>query len=231
MIATDRPGLENVLTTEGKARWHALQAAVGRVGPEPKLARDFWTLTDRLGHEPYASAIARFIRHRDTRSPLTIGIAAPWGAGKTSLMRMVQEELDPRDASGKRGRIRLTADGKRKLTQDADGSSKITNERLLALASSPTRLEDETIKRITVESAEQPLDKWRPTVWFNPWMYETGAQVWAGLAHEIITQITQRMEVIDRENFWLRLNLRRIDGQLVRRRVYLAILELSLIHI
>jgi len=102
MIATDRPGLENVLTTDGKARWHALQAAVGRVGPEPKLAHDFWTLTDRLGHEPYASAIARFIRHRDTRSPLTIGIAAPWGVGKTSLMRMVQEDLDPRDASGKR---------------------------------------------------------------------------------------------------------------------------------
>ena len=225
MIATDRPGLENVLTPEGKARWHALQAAVGRVGPEPKLARDFWTLTDRLGHEPYASAIARFIRHRDTRSPLTIGIAAPWGAGKTSLMRMVQEDLDPRDASGKRGRIQLTKDGKRKLTKDAAGSTKITNERLLALASSPTRLEDETIQQITVESAEQPLDKWRPTVWFNPWMYATGEQVWAGLAHEIITQITQRLDVIDRENFWLRLNLRRIDGQLVRRRVYLAILE------
>jgi hypothetical protein len=62
--------------------------------------------------------------------------------------------------------------------------------------------------------------RWRPTVWFNPWMHQTGEQVWAGLVHEIITQVTGRMSVAEREHFWLRLNLSRIDEQAVRRRVY-----------
>jgi hypothetical protein len=51
-------------------------------------------------------------------------------------------------------------------------------------------------------------------------MYQTGEQVWAGLAHEIIKQTTDRMSWVDRERFWLELNLRRIDEQAVRRKVY-----------
>src|SRR5437879_1278703 len=108
MIATRQPTLAALLTPDGKERWDALEAsATGGARPESKISRDFWTIVDRLGHEPYASAVARFIRHRDTRSPLTIGIAAAWGAGKTSMMRMVQEDLDPRNQSGERGRIEL----------------------------------------------------------------------------------------------------------------------------
>ena len=63
--------------------------------PEPRIARDYWTTEDKLGYAPYADAVAAFIRHRATLPPLTIGIKAPWGAGKTSLMRMVQNRLDP----------------------------------------------------------------------------------------------------------------------------------------
>jgi hypothetical protein len=51
-------------------------------------------------------------------------------------------------------------------------------------------------------------------------MYQTGEQVWAGLAHEIIKQTTDRMSAAERENFWLRLNLGRVDEQAVRRKIY-----------
>jgi hypothetical protein len=68
--------------------------------------------------------------------------------------------------------------------------------------------------------AERVSAAWRPTVWFNPWMYQTGEQVWAGLAHEIIKQTTDRMSAAERENFWLRLNLGRVDEQAVRRKIY-----------
>jgi hypothetical protein len=74
-------------------------------------------------------------------------------------------------------------------------------------------------------AAREDRKRWRPTVWFNPWSYQTGEQVWAGLAHEIITQTTSRMSPIEREHFWLRLNLRRVDEQSVRRRIYQLVLS------
>ncbi len=77
----------------------------------------------------------------------------------------------------------------------------------------------------TPDAADEDERRWRPTVWFNPWMYQTGEQVWAGLAHEIITQVTERMPRAERERFWLELNVRRVDEQAVRRRIYALVLE------
>jgi phospholipase C len=66
-----------------------------QVGPSTHVARDRWTADDSLGHYPYAYAIYRFLTSPETKPPLAISIQAPWGGGKTSLMRMVQRQLDP----------------------------------------------------------------------------------------------------------------------------------------
>ncbi|MEV4311705.1 P-loop NTPase fold protein [Actinocrispum sp. NPDC049592] len=173
--------------------------------PKTVVTRDFWTTEDLLGYRPYADAIANFLRHSDTKPPLTIGVKGPWGAGKTSLMRMVQEELDPLDATGERRKIRLHK-GSRNTVSNA-----------------------EVVKRAG-ETQEPEFDlsddkRWRPTVWFNPWMYQSGEQIWAGLAHEIIDQVTRRLPPADRERFWLKLNLARLDRQVVRRRAYRMLAE------
>ncbi|WP_157244485.1 KAP family P-loop NTPase fold protein [Nonomuraea typhae] len=175
------------------------------VRPRTLLASDRWTLDDRLGHRVYAEAIAAFLRHRDTSPPLTIGIKGPWGAGKTSLMRMVRHLLDPPGS----GELRLRRRTARPTNADVLGR----------LRGRPQ--ED--------ACADTPADAgWRPTVWFNPWMYQSGEQVWAGLAHEIITQITGRLPAAERERFWLELNLSRIDTEAVRRRLYwLALTRLA----
>ena len=57
---------------------------------------DLWTVDDKLGYAEYARAIYHFLNDPRTEPPLTISIQAPWGDGKTSLMRMVQEQLDPK---------------------------------------------------------------------------------------------------------------------------------------
>jgi hypothetical protein len=44
----------------------------------------------------YAEALAAFIASEDTTTPLVIGIDAPWGHGKTSLMHMIRNELNPK---------------------------------------------------------------------------------------------------------------------------------------
>jgi hypothetical protein len=60
-------------------------------------------------------------------------------------------------------------------------------------------------------------------VWFNAWKYQNSEQIWAGMAHCIISQITARMNAKQRELFWLRLHARRINADEVRRKIYQAI--------
>jgi hypothetical protein len=48
---------------------------------------------DSLDFLPYAQALAFLIDRKDTATPLIIAISAPWGAGKTTLARLVQREL------------------------------------------------------------------------------------------------------------------------------------------
>jgi KAP family P-loop domain len=181
--------------------WRHLPAAL----PEAGVVSDLWTVTDQLGYRSFAETIAAFVRHRDTRPPLTIGIRAPWGAGKTSLMRMIQEELDPRGADGRRSPVRLLG----AAGQPADLPRVATALRLA--------------RRGPGETGPQRADAApgrRSTAWFNPWMYQTSEQVWAALAHEIITQTTDRMPLAERETFWLKVNLARVDREALRRAVY-----------
>ena len=222
--------------------------------PEPRIARDYWTTEDKLGYAPYADAVAAFIRHRATLPPLTIGIKAPWGAGKTSLMRMVQNRLDPpADRSGAAVSIRLTASSRsllrhgrwrrprpdepglfrRRGNARAGGTAEtgadqariyVTNREVLKRAKK-ARVGGSDPPVLRAEPEEPPgLDGgWRATVWFNPWIYQSSEQIWAGFAHEIIRQITSRLPVGDRERFWLELNLARLDADAIRRRAYRAI--------
>ncbi len=213
--------------------------------PEARVARDFWTIEDRLGYASYADAIAEFICHEETRPPLTIGIKAPWGAGKTSLMRMIQARLDPPvNLDAPRwtpqtlsfttvARERLEAErGKgvfRKVIsriKSAGGSNKGVSIGCLLrrLGHAPEEAPDfSDTTACTLEDGAGP--EWRPTIWFNPWMYQTGEAMWAGFAYEILQQVTSRLSFEDRERFWLELNLRRIDRDALRRRIYRIGLE------
>ena len=51
---------------------------------------------DRLGSAPVARGLARYILNRATKPPLTIAISAPWGRGKSSLMRLLEGDMERR---------------------------------------------------------------------------------------------------------------------------------------
>ncbi|MET8334593.1 KAP family P-loop NTPase fold protein [Streptosporangium canum] len=185
-----------------------LRAGRRAVQPRARLTADRWTTEDQLGHRVYAEAIAAFVRHPETRPPLTIGVKGPWGTGKTSLMRMIQDLLDPGAAGDRPAEIHLPGSRRDRALTNAE-----------VLARSRQRPREGTGQ---AEPGALPVRRadWRPTVWFNPWMYQNGEQVWAGLAHEIIGQVTRRLPLAERERFWLELNLARIDREAVRRRAY-----------
>lgn len=48
---------------------------------------------DQLGFGPFADALAELIDNPNTYTPLTVAISAPWGAGKTSLAKLVERRL------------------------------------------------------------------------------------------------------------------------------------------
>jgi hypothetical protein len=48
---------------------------------------------DHLDFLPYATALATLIDRKATSTPLIAAISAPWGAGKTTLAELVQEQL------------------------------------------------------------------------------------------------------------------------------------------
>jgi KAP family P-loop domain len=54
---------------------------------------DQWSAEDLLGFSDYATALADLIEDARTIKPLTIGIDAPWGMGKTTLMHMIDSRL------------------------------------------------------------------------------------------------------------------------------------------
>ena len=48
---------------------------------------------DSLGFTPYVKALTKLICHKDTKVPLVIGVFGEWGAGKTSFMSQIQEQI------------------------------------------------------------------------------------------------------------------------------------------
>jgi hypothetical protein len=212
----------------------------GGASPTPKVDSDLWSEVDRLGYEAYARTIASLITHKDTVAPLTIGIKAPWGAGKTSLMKRVQRLLDG-DAS-------LTERNEAGLKQMWQQST-MTFWNLLRNLSRKTIIVDperheqhgaargrarELLKEAVCVDALKPKESAegrscgispRITVWFNAWRFQTSEQVWAGMAHCIISQIMARMNRKQRELFWLRLRTRRINAEQLRWRVWEAVLR------
>lgn len=55
---------------------------------------------DHLGYAAYADALATLIDNPRTATPLTLAINAPWGAGKSSLARLVEKRLTSKPSAG-----------------------------------------------------------------------------------------------------------------------------------
>jgi len=207
------------------------QAAQGQISAHGHS--DKWTLNDELGYELYANAIAEFLTHRSTHPPLTVGVLAPWGHGKTTLMRLIAWRLFLKAQSS------TTNDetkDQEKLKQE------FINVHLSTPIHRPTMSYGKFAKSISdllawlklakdqpqhadrqAKADDSPLKFTKlayPTVWFNAWKYQDSNQVWAGLAHCILEQLSQQLKEQDRERFWLQLQISRVDTWAIRRDIY-----------
>jgi hypothetical protein len=218
-----------------------------------KAIEDLWTVEDKLGYHLYAQAIAIPILEDRTRPPITIAIQAPWGHGKTSLMRMIQLQFDPQAREMERKRKEKLSAERAEVAHKQEHSAPHTEPQdsqkkmrplLTALQSfwsgsdqsqSSKSMGDEAnfgdffswLKEKT--HASNMLDIQRdeiPTIWFNPLYYQEKEQVWAGLAHCMLTQLTSRFKTKrKREEFWLRLQMHRLNITAIRRDFNRMLLE------
>jgi peptidoglycan hydrolase-like protein with peptidoglycan-binding domain len=206
---------EEILSPEGLA---LLERADAR--PGTAVTSDAWTWRDDLESELYADAIATFIRDGRTRAPLTIGIKAPWGGGKTSLMKMIQRRLDPAaDPGSQKARTPAPA----RPARSAESHLKV----IKFLRDTWGRTQEQAAAQLEPDHPirpGQPADGApRITVWFNAWKYQSSEQLWAGLAHAIVSQLERRMSPLQRERFWASLQVRRIHPGALRRSIYRAL--------
>ncbi|HKO38123.1 MAG TPA: P-loop NTPase fold protein [Solirubrobacterales bacterium] len=172
--------------------------------PSARIHDDGWTTEDCLDYTLYATAISEFIRHPDTKAPLVIGIQGPWGQGKTSLMRLAQDRLDPGHPDLEKRRKQVEA--------ASEGSSELTFGDLRDSLDGDVDLED-------------PQPAGARTVWFNPWKYQSSEALWAGLANAILSQLPARLSRRKQELFWLQLQARRIDVGAVRRDIHRLVFD------
>ena len=172
------------------------------------MARDRWTIHDSLGYFPYAYAIYRFLTDKNTVSPLAISIQAPWGGGKTSMMRMLQSQLDPDSLKT----LETIPASEKATVKDVQAE---LNQLSGANAARPSQ---EEAVRFQVPAIKSEGER-RVTIWFNAWKYESTAQVLAG-TDSIVHQIGDRLGPIEKELFWLRLRLRRIDAAKIRSKIH-----------
>lgn len=206
-----------------------------------RLCNDSASSEDLLGYSVYASAIAGFVLHAETPVPLSVSIQAPWGAGKSSLMKMIRDQLDPEDkrkAAGYAASIGLTLrDVLKILKKRMDGAKgSVDDSKPVYLTSFGLALSDvmKILKKRmggmkeSVDDSNSGEAKGISTVWFNAWKYESSEQLWAGMVDAIISQLAARMPLAEREAFYLRLHISRMDAGVIRRKVYNRLLESAL---
>jgi hypothetical protein len=149
---------------------------------EAALSGDQAADVDRLGVAPLATGLARLLLLPQTR-PLTVGVQAPWGWGKSSFVAFVREALIRR-APGNSGSADVTeleaieaelAGLERSTAPDAD---------IAALRRDQGLRRQELLDRLE-QAAHQDVI----CVAFNAWRYEGSEQVWAGLARSITASL------------------------------------------
>lgn len=196
--ASARQAAAEVLEKIGASPGEPAPDTVQRIAVAIRALSDAPSEVDLLGFSIYAEALADFIGSERTEKPLTIAIDAPWGTGKTTLMRMIRDHL-----AWKRGDT--------KQEQDATGG---TGSRPL-------------MRRIRDLLARKPEDAKQEraflTVWFNAWKYDEEETLWAALVLALLDQIRQQLTWAERRQLWVHLNWRRVDFGQVSKRLFQSI--------
>ena len=169
---------------------------------------------DLLAREALTSTIVDAFAAEGTAAPVVVGIHAPWGQGKSSLLRQIQARLDPElpQAPGGAGR-EPTYELRTRDGRPVD-KGPITSAWAWKRLQQRVRENRLPYEMVPVDGVRKAI-----TVWFNPWMYENPDQVWAGLTQEITQSVMARLPEEQRRRLFFDLNLKRTGAEAMRRQI------------
>jgi WD40 repeat protein len=203
--------------------------SVGRgVRPASILLQDQPTDRDHLSRNPLVETLYAALTSPNTTPPVVVGVHAPWGQGKSSLLRQLRGRVDPwtersdgtthpaPEPKPTHGLFATPPPGKRRKRSNGKVRTRLTR----AWAWGQIHRSGDHNAPLAYEMRPlKPGGYDAITVWFNPWMYERTDQIWAGLTREILIAVTERLSKVERERLWFDLNLRRTDPSAMRKRI------------
>lgn len=193
-----------------------------------KLHSDDSLVKDYFQYELYAEAIASIVKETKlSPPPLNIAIIAPWGHGKTTLMRFIQKRFEePNDIISNRKETKTSLGVLWYWLVNINGwFNKTWRKYLKKLLNTHGKSNGEEPLEVSNPENWSPHSVKNPTVWFNPWHYQSSEQIWAGLGHAMISQLVSKLPVAEQELFWLKLRLKRTDKNAIRRDIHRRMLE------
>ena len=136
---------------------------------------DRWTLEDRLNFKVYVRVLKNVILYGDT--PLTVGVFGPWGSGKTSLLRMLQHDIEEEYKKDEEKADYEIKSGKTNLIHKLRSvlNRKIGNEE------DPARN----------GGSKKGIVK---TVWFTAWKYDHQEALWRSFILYVINSLRSNSE-------------------------------------
>jgi WD40 repeat protein len=193
-----------------------------------------WALSDApatvdlLDRQRWADAIAdQLIRPAAPADPVdpvdggptVVSVEGPWGSGKTTLMQLVRRRLDERHPPAPPPQVRRRSATMKRYTVRAALREIVRHGRHPSRRPSPP---PRPPSPRPPDAGAGALHRSVLTVWFNPWVHQSGEQAWAGLAHEIIERAGTVLYPTEgeRERYWFRRNLGRSDRYSLRRALY-----------
>lgn len=178
-----------------------------------KLHSDSYNLdeADVLQYDLIAENLFTILTDEGTNPPLNIGILAPWGRGKTSLMKRIKKKFD--DIRIKEYPKPLTRPSVKFSISHFRKWAKSKFEKIPNIPSIRT-----IINWLKTDRLELSFDIRYSTVWFNPWNYQSSEMIWGGLAYSVIEQtVSQIPDKAQRELFRLQLRLARFSKEKLRK--------------
>ena len=152
---------------------------------------------DQLGVERYASALAEFVLHTNTK-PLTIGIHGEWGKGKSSFMGFVERALIMQAPANQGEPITTLSDIDQELRR-IEAEQQTSNANNVSQKSHKAKLKLKCAERKALwKTLHENASADVICVPFNAWRYEDARQIWAGLASVITHQLENQLSLFRR---------------------------------
>lgn len=166
---------------------------------------------DQLDFKPYVEALHEFITAKETTTPLAISIDGHWGTGKSSLMGMLKQKLEP---EGRNSRNMLWQSLAWHVGRKKPISTLWLSRLFLKLGGVREAKKQDALlgiiaKREQGRPRQQMVPLFHPTVWFNAWKFSQEEQIWSALAVEVLNQLKKKYSWTSRLRFWFELTLKR----------------------